>query len=160
MATRQQRFCKFLFRSGSDATVVSITGTQCPCMIYRSSEYPSYSQEWHRLYPSADDCGGSGLINSTTTSTAIKATFTTGIQSFATFMTNEIKVEIGEKQDWDMLMYGQCKASDASFLDVSGYTEQDDYVTYNGNNYIIRHTFDVEYGGDVGQISLLKRKTS
>ena len=156
--TKQQRFCKYLFRQGSDATLYSITGTQCPCMISRSAVHPSYSPEWHRENSDADHCNGTGWINRTTTTIAIKATFTIGVQSIPELMTNELKEKIGELQDYDLVMFGQCNASTAAFVDISSYTEQDDYISFKGNNYLIRHPYDIDFGATVGQVSLLKRK--
>jgi len=157
MASKQERFCKYLYRSGSDAILKSITGTVCPCMTSRSSSYPAYSAEWHRLNPTAIDCNGVGKITTTTKSISIKAVFSIGIQSATAFLNSRDKSPIGEIPDYDLLMFGQC-ISDGSFLDISSYTEQDDYIIYNSSNYVIRNIYDIEYNGMIGQISLLKKK--
>jgi hypothetical protein len=155
---QQERLAKFLVRRGMTATVTIVTGTQCPCMISRDPNNPSYNPEWHvTVNPSADDCGGSGLINTTTTVTTVYASFMNEMQNINTLLTDQLLKEIGEVKTTDVIMVGQFEA-DGTFFNMSQFSEQSDKVTFGGVDYVVRHYHDIYHGELVGQVSLLKRK--
>ena len=152
----QKRFCEYLLLQGTDIMVTQITGDTCPCTTWRDG---SYSPEYHsEINTTVEDCQGTLLINRTTTTFTLKGIVSLGIQSLNTFMTKEILSEIGELQNEDLLLFGQCKASDGSFFDLTVLSEQRDTLTIDSIDYIRRHSFMVNFGKDIGQISLLKRK--
>ena len=144
------------YRFGADATLTTVTGTTCPCRKTSGS-----SREYHRLNPSAADCLGTGQIDTTITETTIKGFFTNRLQSLMTFLNQYKNTEIGEMYDADLFIFGVAKASDASFMDLSGYTESNtnraNKITYQGNDYLIRHVYSVGFTEEVGQVGLLKR---
>lgn len=158
--TKQNRFCLWLLRKGADATLNEVTGTTCPCMTWRDADNPEYSREWHRLYPSAEDCGGTGLISRTTTSTSIKGmAYLIQTATAMGLLTKEQAEAIGELQETDILWTGTANASTGDFVDLSSLVELRDSITYNSTTYRVRHTFDMAWGNEttVGQIAILKR---
>ena len=157
--TPKQRFMNNLLRNGQDVTVVTIAGTTCPCMSKRDSAYPVYNPAWHRDNPTAAACNGTGLISTTSTSTAAKAV----IMSYQTVINSgmikkEILDNIGEIQHDDLFLVGTVKTSDGSFIELSGMIETRDYITYNSKNYLIRHTFDYGTSSVIGHLAVLRRK--
>jgi hypothetical protein len=54
----RDRLLQHLGARGISATLKYYTGTDCPCRTFNDSANYSYSPEWHRLYPTAEDCGG------------------------------------------------------------------------------------------------------
>ena len=156
--TDQSTFMIDCYRFGNTATVTQVTGTACGCVASQGS-----SREWHRLHPTADDCNGTGLIDTTTTTTSVKSFFTNRLQSLMTFLNQYKKTEIGEIDDADLFIYGVAKALDASYFDISGLKETGDNrankVTFNSQDYQVRHIYDIP-GLDetvIGQVGLLKK---
>lgn len=155
----QTRFQKSLFHNGQSITVVTKTGSTCPCMTYRDSSKPEYNPGWHRDNPAAAACNGTGIISVTTTSTPAKANvmpFLVAINS--AMIRKELLDKIGEIQNDDLCLIGTVKVSDGTFIDLSTLVEKKDYITYNSHNYLVRHTFDYGTTEVVGQIAILKRK--
>ena len=146
------------YRFGAAATLTAVTGTTCPCQKTTGS-----SKEYHRLYPLATDCNGTGKIDITTTTTAIKAFFTDRLQSLMTFLSQYKKTEIGEYEDADLFIFGTAKAADASFVDLTGLEESNtnraNKITYQSHNYFIRHVYSIGFTEEVGQVALLKKVT-
>ena len=146
------------YRFGNTATATQVTGTACGCVKSSGS-----SREWHRLHPDDDNCNGTGLVNTTTTTTSVKAFFTNRLQSLMTFLNQYKKTEIGELDDADLFMYGVAKASDASYFDISGLKETGDNrsnkVTFNSQDYLVRHVYDIPGLNEtvIGQVGLLKK---
>lgn len=158
--TKQTRFCMHLLRKGASATLSSVTGTQCPCMISRDADNPEYSHEWHRLYPDADDCNGTGLIDTTTTTTTIKGmVYPVQAATAAGLLSKEIMEVIGETQKDDLLWLGTANGTTGAFVDLSSYTEADDSISYESITYNIRHTFSFPWGSEanVAQAAIFKR---
>ncbi len=158
--TDQEMFRSDCLANGASATISNTSGTQCPCMIWRDSENPAYSAEYHRLYPAAEDCGGAGLINRSVTTTNIKAFFTplnTTISRL--FQTKSLQEIIGEHQDADLAMVGAVNTANGQFVDISGLVEREDKITYNAVEYVVRHFYDLSNSERVGQVALLKRKS-
>ena len=140
-------------RKGSAAIAVVITGDDCPCM---SNNRNNYSAQWHADNPLADDCNKTGKLDTTSTTTNIKAMFTDGTQALGSLLNKEQISVIGEIQKGEQIMFGQCNTSGV-FFDISGFVERRDYITYDGINYIVRDYFDINYMNDVGQVSILRK---
>ena len=149
----QKRFIKFLMRKGVTVVASIITGDVCPCM---SNNRNNYSAQWHADNPLAEDCNKTGVINSTTTATNIKAMFIKGVQSLSSFLTKEQISVVGEIQKDEMFMLGQCNTS-GTFYDVSSFVERRDYITVDSVDYLIRENTNIDYQNNIGQISILKR---
>ena len=138
--------------------VTQVTGTACPCMTWRDTNRPSYSAEWHRLNPGSDDCNQTGLISTTTTTINIKATFIpAGLMANMSMLSKEVMSVIGELQKDDLVMFGMVNSATGVFYDISNLHEMQDKITYNGNDYVVRHYFDSGFDDIVGQVGLLKR---
>lgn len=138
--------------------MTSVTGTVCPCMTWRDADRPSYSAEWHSLNPLADNCNKTGLIDTTTTTVAIKAMFiAAGLMANMSMLSKEALTLIGELQNDDLVMYGAVNASSGEFYDVSGLSEYNDKITYNSIDYIVRHHYNADFDANVGQVAVLKR---
>lgn len=151
------RFLSWLNRYGEAATLSVITGSACPCMSYKGRD--SYSEQYHRDNPSAADCGGTGLISSTTTTTNIKAIFSPpGLVGTSIPGGREFIESIGEVQADDLLLWGTVDTSDGSFETLAGYTDYNAYITYDSKKYFIRDVSSIP--GQVGQVALLKHRTT
>jgi len=157
--TDKEIFCEDLNHFGKSATLVQVTGDACPCMTWRDSDNPSYSAEWHRLNPAAEDCNGTGLINRTTTNTTIKAYFypPTALPNRLILTKEKIEV-IGELQNDDLMLFGAVNASTGAYVDLSGLDELQDYITIDSRKYFVRHYYDLQNSDVVGQLALLRRK--
>ena len=151
--SKQTRFMSFIFRQGESATINSVTGTTCPCWAVGVT---GYNPQWHADYPAAEACNGTGLIVRTTTQTSIKAKFYPAGVIGMSDLPEDFKTAIGEKQEDHILMYGQCNASTGAYVSVSGYTEDDDYITYNSVNYRFRKVYTLPE--ILCQVSLLVKK--
>jgi len=156
--TKKERFLKYLYSKGKSITLTYYTGgSVCPCMISRDANNPAYSAQWHIDNSSAEDCNGTGYIEQTEVSTTLKGNIQTELQSLSNFMNRENKSEIGELQKGDIVLFGQCSASDGSWFDVSNLVEDRDYFTIDSNRYFRRNTTDINFESIVGQVSILKR---
>ena len=152
---KRERHLQWLMKRGKDATLTIISGDTCPCMTSRDPNHPAYNEEWHDNNLSAEDCLGTGLINRTTTTVAVKSVFTTEIETLPTFISAELKLEIGRLQNRDLVMFGCCQASDGTFYDMTHIKEHSDTVTYRSKVYVMRHHMDLD---DIMQIGVLKEK--
>ena len=150
--TKRERHLRWLMKRGKDATLTIISGDTCPCKISRGS---NFSEEWHSNNLSAEHCLGTGLINRTTATVAVKSVFTTEIETLPTFISAELKLEIGRLQNRDLVMFGCCQASDGTFYDMTQIKEHSDTVTYRSKVYVMRHHMDLD---DIMQIGVLKEK--
>jgi hypothetical protein len=159
--TDKELYALDLVRYGQAFTYVSVTGTQCPCMVWRESDNPTYSVEWHRLNPTPgdEDCSGSGLISTTTVNNSLKGyIFPAQGLSGKGLLSKELIASIGEIQKEDMILLGATVATTGAFFDMSGAVEREDTVTFNSINYVIRHYFSLATSAEVGQFFLLRRK--
>lgn len=152
MNNEQNRFIRYLMRHGVSITATQIAGDACPCI---SNNRSVYSAQWHADNPSADDCNKTGVINSTTTNTSIKAMLTFDANTLTNFLGIEAKGVIGEIQKGEVIMYGQCD-TDGDFFDVSEFSERRDYLTYDSIEYFVRDNFKIDFTNNVGQVSILR----
>jgi len=151
----QENFCEDMLNHGEAATLVTYTGTACPCMTSRGT----YSPDWHANNPAAEACNGTGIITTTPTSTAIKAFFMPAWQAIPRLSDLPVLAEIGElAKDTDLIMVGAVNSTTGAFVDLTGKDEYYDYVTYSSVNYLIRRAYDMNTDVTMGQIVLLKRK--
>ena len=156
--TAKERYCLSLLRAGRAASVTRTTGTTCPCMTWRDPNNPQYSAEYHRQYPDAEDCKGTGVISGTATTVNIKANFFNPRTATSTIiLAAEIQESIGELQNDDLIMMGAVQVSDASFYDMSDIDANTDYVTIGSRKYRPRTVIPVETNAEIGQVVLLKR---
>ena len=158
--TKQTRFCHYLLRRGTSATLSALSGTVCPCMTWRDADHSEYSREYHRLYPDADDCDGTGLISTITTSTTIKGmAYSVQSATAAGLISKEVLEKIGELQKDGLLWIGTVNATSGEFVDLSNLVEREDSITHGSTVYNLRHVFSMPWGdeADVGQIAVLKR---
>ena len=156
--TDKQMFMLDCYRYGATATLSQVTGTTCGCQKSSGS-----SREWHRQNPTEDDCNGTGQIDTTTTTTSVKAFFTNRLQSLMQFLNKYNKSEIGELDIADLFMFGTAKAADASFVSLVGLeesnTNRENKVIYDSQDYTIRLVYQIGFTEEVGQVALLKKKT-
>lgn len=148
----KQEFCYSLVSNGATATVNFISGDACPCVGSRG-----VSREWHRLHPDAPDCQGKGIINAASTEKTVKAFFSNTIQTLSTFRNTFQKLPIGEEAEADLYMIGTIDASNGNFFDLSTLNEKSDKIIFQGNEYIIRRTYDLWTDERIAQIALLKQ---
>jgi len=152
--TWQSRFLALVNRNGESVTLTVTTGTVCPCMSYKGRD--SYSEEWHRLNPSEDDCGSTGLIDTTNTATTMKAILYFPQDIGNTPEAKAFLESIGEIANTDLFALGNVKTSDLSFVDLRDYTEYDAKITYDSNNYSLRDVKNLPK--DAGQWSRWVRR--
>lgn len=160
--TEADRFLSWLLDFGEAGTLSIVTGTACPCMVSRDANISEYSPEWHRNNPTAEACGGKGLITITTTTTNLKAIVCSpSAAGGSKYSVKEYLSTIGELQKDDMLFWGSINTATNAFLDLSGKNEARDYVTFQSVNYKIRDVSDYYWMGvKIGQIGTLVRKSS
>ena len=152
--TSQERELKHLIKRGESVTLKSVTGTACPCWTFRGT---GYSPQWHVEHPDADDCGDTGLIDTTTTTVNLKATlYPPSVIIFGSKLSDEAKTAIGEIGDIDLVMFGSVNSDTDAFVSLQSYTQQDDYVIYNSINYIIAKVISLTFY----EYILLKRKST
>lgn len=113
-----------------------------------------YSPEYHRLYPSAEDCEGSGLISSTDTLIEIKAVFYPAIIDNLRRLPEDTKTIIGEIQDSDYIMYGTLNLENDTYYDLSGLDKNEDLVNYKTNKFKVEKVFKLP---KVGQGAILSK---
>ena len=157
--TNEQRINRTIYKNGHSATVTVVAGDVCPCMIFEDANNPSYSREWHRLNPTADDCSGTGLINTSSNDTNIKAMFypvALKVQSLNLDKESLDKI-LGEMQNDDLIMYGAVDISDLSTFDLSILSEYHDKILYRTNYYFVRHLFEIAADSFISQIAFIKR---
>lgn len=135
---KQMQFLKKIREQGQSAALHQETGDACPCIT--SDGY--YDAQWHRDNSSAEDCAGKLIINVTATNTDIKALILPKAD-----VDEQVKQKIGFRDEDDYLFMGPYKESDGSLLDVSGLHNDYDYITFQGNRYILRDV-DSERIGD------------
>jgi len=152
--SRQDVFLGKIKRYGTAASILSVTGTACPCFLYRGQN--AYSAEWHRLNPTAATCLGTGKINRITEKIEVKAFFYSPAAVHST-LPDVIKNEIGETSNTDLIMVGTLNTTAGGFLDMTTFVEWEDPLTYDGNKYRIRKVYNLDITNNIGQMILLKR---
>ena len=157
--SRASRFIGACIRYGDVFTATSVTGTQCPCMISRDANNPTYSPAWHVNNPDADDCSGSGLIDTTSTTINLKGFLYPTALLGTSQVPDTIKSVIGETANTDLIVYGQVNTDTLAFYDMSGLTEYDDTITFDSVTYVDRKTFELKIQSTIAQVSLFKRKS-
>jgi len=136
------------------ATLTTVTGDTCPCM---EQGRKNYSPDWHVANPGEDDCEGTGLINTSTTTINIKAVFSpVGLAGNSIPTMKEFIETIGEIQKDDLFLWGTVNTADGSFADLSGKSEYTDYITKDSKKYLIRDVSDIP--ASVGQVAHLVRR--
>jgi len=156
----QTRFLNFLLHRGTTATVNQVSGTACPCMTWRDANRPEYSAEYHRTYPAAAHCNGTGSINTSTTSTSVKLIqFSVQAMTSSGLISKETASQIGELQKTDVLVYGTVNASTGMIFDLSTLTEKEDTIRLNSVTYRVRHVWNLPFFDEekMAQIAVLKR---
>jgi len=152
----QGRFFEQLSIYGDSAVLTKITGTACPCMSYKDRD--SYSEEYHRNNPLAEDCGGTGLIDPGKTTTNINIKFiVSDINTASTFLPKalDIKEVYGEINARDLFIIGTMDTSNSNTSeDLRNLNEYANWITYDSQKYLIR--FVTPIPKSVGQIALLK----
>ena len=154
--TWQARYGAWLRLYGESGILSVITGTACPCMSYKNRV--GYSEEYHRLNPGSADCLGTGLISRTTTTTSIyfmvasKSALETSNPEMGAWLES-----IGEIKNSDLFIKGVSNASTDAQVDISVYTEQNAFITYNSINYTIRDVFKTPKS--TGMVGRLCRRT-
>jgi len=145
IAKRQAEFLAWISRCAlaEDAVLAVITGDACPC----TNKTGSYDAQWHRDNPEPDDedCGGTELIDTTTTTTNIKAFFYWSNIRGNVLAQSEGQYPIGEREEKFLVMIGTLKTSDNTFQTLDGLNERQSYVTYDGNRYRIKEVTDLHY---------------
>ena len=159
--SRASRFIGACLRYGDVFTAASVTGTQCPCMISRDANNPTYSPDWHinNPAPGDEDCNGSGLIDTTSTTINLKGFLYPAALLGTSQVPEDIKSVIGEITNADLIVYGQVNTDTLAFYDLSGLTEYDDTITFDSVTYVDRKTFDLKIQNRIAQVSLFKRKS-
>jgi hypothetical protein len=92
-----ERLLRQLATRGMDSVLNYSVGTSCPCRLYEDPDNPSYSPEWHRLNPSAENCNGNLVISSVSVQRNMKI-FIGSITSLATLDTVKKWLEIGKAE--------------------------------------------------------------
>ena len=155
--SHQTRFLNWLARAplAESITITETSGTACPCMS--SKNRTSYSEQWHRANPDDDDCNGTGLIDSTNTTTTVKAIIATPATMGTRIPGASHMLEaIGELAVTDLICWGFVNTSTNAQKSLSDPSDYTDKATYGGNDYFIRDVYDIP--GGVGQIARLVRK--
>jgi hypothetical protein len=138
------------YHDGESASLTTVSGTTCPCCADGE-----YSAEWHRNNADADDCNGTCLIDTTTTTTSVKGFFAhVGLITRTMLLEKEIKTLIGELQQDDVICYGMVNATTAAEIDMDGLSELADTLTYNSDTYVFRQSIKTN---EFGQIGIFKR---
>ena len=155
----QSQFMTNLFYQGHDATITVVSGTACPCLL----KYGTYDPQWHVDNPDAEDCNGTGQIESEETEYDIKAVFS-GIAGLQQFLLQIKATEIGQLTNNDMLIIGTVDTSDMSFINLKELVDDFDNakyqitVTCDSVNWLIEHVHDIRADEIVCQVALLTRK--
>lgn len=132
-------------KDAKSGTFNVITGSDCPCMTSRNASVPMYSEEWHRQNASATPCNGIGLINTTTTPTAIRAIIYKVGLTGGTGIPKEFEslLPIGEAQAGDLILMGTLDTGNNVFVSIDGHDDYDAYITIKGIDYFIRDVIDI-----------------
>lgn len=127
---------------GSSATWTHVTGTACPCLTSRGDGSSQYSTEWHRNNPTADDCEGTGLIDTTSTGYAIKAVFSMELETLSNYLKDRIQSKVGDMKNNYMIMYQPIKTSDYSLIDLESIDKNADTITWNSRYFKVLFVVD------------------
>jgi len=151
MLSHYQRIRNQMKYRGQSATKSTLAGTACPCI---DSETLIPSREWHRDNPTAADCGGTGLINSTRTNLSIYA-FIQPPDG------DELeKLPPGLRNVAVMKYFGSVDAS-LNFVSVIGMDEKRDYIVFGSNKYIVRNVYQQKMGDTVWyEEAILERRAN
>lgn len=151
--SRQSRFLSLCERGGESFTLRKYTGSVCPCMNYRGA---GYSAQWHRENPSAADCNGRGIINTTLSIINLKGFFYPASLTGTTGFSEDIKAEIAKLDSGAIILFGQIDTDNNIFYDLS-LDEKEYTLVYSGTPYKIYKVFDL---ADTGQQSILVKTTN
>ena len=138
----QAHFLNHVRNNGQSAVYTAITGDACPCV---NSATGYCDQEWHFRNPAPgdEDCNGTGLIDTVTTNTNIKAFILPKADL------NEIqRQKVGLRAEDDYLFVGALNVSAETLFDISGFNADHDYITFATHKYILR-AIDAEKIGDI-----------
>lgn len=148
---------------GMDILITQVRGTVCPCMSFVDSLRPEYSAEYHRLYPLAADCGGSGVVNTTSTvipARAVVYPLSIAYQVLSRKTDGWIQEVIGRLKECDMVLAGTIQTADMTFYDLTALSEKSDKITFNSVDYRISNIASYQFAGEMMfQVAGLKRMT-
>jgi hypothetical protein len=155
----QSQFMTALFYQGQESTITVTSGTDCPCLL----KYGTYDPQWHVDNPLAEDCNGTGQIESQETEYTIKSVFC-GIVGLQQFILQIKATEIGQLTKDDVLMIGTVDTSDMSFINLKTLVTDFDnakyqiVITHNSTDWLIEHVYDIQADELVCQVAVLTRK--
>lgn len=146
-----------LLRHGAPATVLEYTaGKTCPCMTSRDANAPAYSVDWHRRNPTAEDCGGSGIIEETTVETAILTIPIDAMAVGSLIRESGFLSEVGKIDAGDFALYGAVKVSDGSLFSFEALSSKN-IITLLGKQYTVKKTMLIPISSVVVSLALIKR---
>lgn len=150
------RLTENLAKSGLAATFTYYTGTTCPCVA--GGGYGDYSPQWHVDNPSAEDCAGKKLINTSTTVKSIYVTANDIRNSASTAaLSSEVLAAIGLLKKVDFVVIG-CADSGGNYVDCTGYDEHNSYWTIGTRTYVTKLEYPIFGNSDLGDMFILSRK--
>lgn len=132
-------FLRSVRRNGQSAVLHHITGDTCPCV---NAETGYADREWHRQNPTAEDCQGTGLINTSDSADNIRAL----IMPKAA-VDEQTRERVGLRTEDDHLFMGAHDTTNGGLYDVSVFNDRADWIDYRGNRFTLRN-IDAEYIGD------------
>lgn len=154
--TNAERFLLSILKNGVDATITVYSGgTQCPCMISRGSEAPAYSADWHRRNPTATDCEGTGLINSTTSTVKLKTMIIDAALIGDALKSVGEMVDIGIKSG-DMALYGAVNSETMGNYSLADLTDKN-IITVLDVTYSVKRVYRIPMGETVITAAVIRR---
>jgi len=157
------QFLSAIYRLGMDGSVTKVVGTACPCMTFIDPARPEYSAEYHRLHPApaTPNCGGSGVINTSTTTLAIRAIIYPVSIAYANIkmdINGWVQEVIGRMKDCDMVLIGTVQTSGVTFFDLTVLSEFSDKATFDSIDYRVTNIAPYKFGREtLFQAAGLKR---
>lgn len=140
----------------TDVTLTQVTGDTCPCMTSVDANNPGYSKSWHDVNSSADECSGTGLINTSETTVNLKGNVSFEFEKIHSYLSAEIKQEIGNTDNRYLLLFGCVNTSTKAAFDFSGVNELADTFVINSISYKLRFYRSVN---GIADIAVLMRIT-
>jgi hypothetical protein len=138
------RFICAVLTRGFDVTVNTIAGDVCPC--FATLDPPQYNPDWHKSFPDATPCHGTGLINRAASPITGKAIMIHASERLLSQYGFWVESTGRDRLDKSYFMLGPVNTSDNTLVEFADLDLPNVTVTWNGLTLTVKDYTLTEFG--------------
>ena len=160
--TAQERWVEWLLSTANEVvssfTMTVRTGTTCAGCLSQDENIVQYSKVWHKNNPEEPECKGTLLTDRSSTTANLKGII------FPPSSKGEYRryadfESIGKINEGDLFLIGTADADNSVFYSLSGKTNKNSWITFNGQDYQISGKPILASGG-VSELTKIAKVTN